>query len=144
MNKFITLSASTALLSGLLLITGCSSSGGDGAAPGATVPANATVIDATNAETMVAAIATSLDTFDQALAIEATPVMGLDAALDIVKPMIKNRLKNSGIDLATGGNLDQGGACDVDGTYSIIGNETGTDPNYTETFTATSPSQNRS
>ncbi len=57
MNKYLTLSASTVLLFvGLFLITGCSSSD-DGAAPGivpATVPANATVIDDTNAEPVIA------------------------------------------------------------------------------------------
>ena len=139
MNKYLTISASTVLLFvGLFSITGCSSS--DSAAPGivpATVPANATVIDDTNAEPMIAAIASSRSALGQVLAVETTPVMGLNAALDIVKPMIKNRTNNTGIALATGGNLDEGGACDVDGTYSIIGDETGTDPNFTETTTAT-------
>ena len=139
MNKYLTLAASTALLSGLLLITGCSSSG-DGAAPGslpATLPANATVIDDTNAEPIIAAVASSLRTFDQALAVGTTPVMGLNAALDIVKPMIKNSSKNSGIDLATGVAFSEGGACDVAGTYSVSGDETDDGTNYSETFTAT-------
>ncbi len=49
MNKFLTLSAPTALLSGLLLATGCSSSGDGGSGAGAGVPANAiTIADSTH------------------------------------------------------------------------------------------------
>lgn len=49
MNKFITHSTSTAVLSSLLIMTGCSSDGGGGVA----VPANAATIDATNAFALV-------------------------------------------------------------------------------------------
>ena len=82
MNKYLTISASTMLLfAGLFLITGCSSGGGGDAAfvptPPATVPTNATIIDADNAEDLVLAVSQSLRTLDQALAVETTPVFGL-------------------------------------------------------------------
>ncbi len=82
-------------------------------------------------------MATSLRTFDQALAVGTTPVIGLDAALDIVMPMIKNRSKTSEIDLATGVAYNESGNCDVDGTYSFTGDETDDGTNYSDTFTAT-------
>jgi hypothetical protein len=139
MNKYLTLSASALLLSGLVLMTGCSSSSDGGTTPPtvATVPANATVIDDNNAEPMVASIATSLNAFDQALAVQTTPVMGLSAALDIVKPLIKNSSKNSGIDLANGVAYSEGGACTDGGTFSVTGDETDDGTNYSDTFTAT-------
>ncbi len=99
MNKFLTISTSTALLLGAFLITGCSSSDDGG---GAILPANATVIDANNAEDMVEAIASSLRTFEQALAVETTPVMGLNAVLEIVEPFLNNHSSNSAANLATG------------------------------------------
>ena len=139
MKKFLTLAASMALISGQLLITGCSSdddsSGGGGET--ATVPANATVIDASNAETLVATVSTSLSSLDQALAVEATPVIGINTALDIVLPRIKNSSKDSGIDLATGVAFNDSGACAVDGTYSFTGDESDDGVNYSETVTAT-------
>lgn len=137
MNKFITLSISAALLSTLALTNGCSSSDDDGGTAATTLPTNATVITDQNAESMVAAIASSLSTFDQALAVETTPVMGLNAALDITKPLIKNRLKNSGIDLATGVAFNDSGTCTDGGTFSVSGDETDDGTNFSETFTAT-------
>lgn len=138
MNKYLTISASTVLLFvGLFSITGCSSD--DSAAPGvvpATVPANATVIDSTNAEPMVASVASSLSTFAQALAVETTPVIGLSEALDIIKPVIKNKLSNSGIDKVTGVAYSESGNCDVDGTWSASGDETDDGTNSSDTFTA--------
>ena len=140
MNKYLTLSASAVLLSGLFLITGCSSSD-DGAAavPGivpATVPANATVIDASNAEPLIASISTSLSTFDQAFAVGTTPLIGLEAAVDIIKPMINKRSENTGLDLATGVAYSDSGNCDVAGTYSVTGDETDDGVNYSDTFSA--------
>lgn len=118
------------------MITGCSSSG-DGAAPGATLPANATVIEDANAPAIISAVASSYNTLDQALAVEATPVMGLDATIDLIKPMIKHRLKNSGIDLATGVAFSESEDCPYGGTYSASGDETDDGVNYSETVTAT-------
>ena len=139
MKKILILAASMALISGQLLITGCSSdddsSGGGGGT--ATVPANATVIDASNAETLVATVSTSLGSLDQALAVDATPVIGINTALDIVLPRIKNNSKDSGIDLATGVVFSDSGACAVDGTYSFTGDETDDGVTYSETVTAT-------
>ena len=138
MYKTFTLSASAVFISGLFLIAGCSSSGGDdgGTAP-ATIPTNATVIDANNAESMIAVIASSLSAFDQALAVETAPAMGLNAALDIVRPLIKNRLKDSGIDLATGVAYSESSACTDGGSFSASGDETDDGTNFSETFTAT-------
>jgi len=142
MNKYITLSASTAILSGLFLIAGCSSSDGGGSTT-ATVPANATVIDATNAEQVIIAVASSLSSLesslDQALAVETTPAMGLREALDLVKPRIKNSLKNSGIDPVTGAEYSESYTCIDGGTWSVSGvdsfNETTS--TYTDSFNAT-------
>ena len=104
MNKFLTLSTTTALLSGLALATGCSS-GGDNGPAAASVPANAVVIDAANAETTVASSVATVDTLDLAFGVETTPAMGLKDALALVKPRIedaKSALKNSGADPAYG------------------------------------------
>lgn len=138
MKNYLTLAASLAIFSGQLFITGCSSddAGSGGSSGVATVPTNATVIDASNAETMVASISASLNTFGQAFAVGATPVIGLDAAVDIIKPIINNRSKNAGVDLATGVAYSDGGDCDVAGTYSISGNETDDGINYSDTFSA--------
>ena len=136
MNKILTLAATVALISGQLIITSCSSSD-DGGGGTATVPANATVIDASNAETLVASVSTSLSSLDQALAVETTPVIGINTALDIVLPRIKNSSKDSGIDLATGAAFSDSGACAVDGTYSFTGDESDDGVNYSETVTAT-------
>lgn len=141
MNKSITLSTFAAVFSLLFIITGCSSSD-DGGSPASAVPANATVIDDTNAETIIQSMASSLNTFEsalnQAFAAGATPVIGLDAALDIVKPMMKNSSNNSGIDLATGVAFSESGACEGagGGTFSISGDESDDGTNYSETVTA--------
>ena len=116
MYKTFTLSASAALISCLFLITGCSSSDDGGTTTTASVPANATVIDATNAETMVATISSSLRTFDQALAVETTPVIGLNAALEIIEPFLKNHSSNSGANLATG--ITESEVCPGGGTFT--------------------------
>lgn len=127
----------SSLLTGLLLISGCSSDSGGSAPPAATVPANATVINDANAESMVMSIASSLSSLNQALAVQATPVMGLSEALDLIKPVIRDRLQNSGIDKATGVAYSEGGACDVAGSWSASGDETDDGTNYSDTFTAT-------
>ena len=136
MNKFLTLAASAALISGQLLITGCSSSDDSSGGGVAAVPANATAIDASNAESLIASISTSLSTFDQAFSVGATPLIGLEAAVDIIKPMINNRSKNSGIDLATGVAYSDSGNCDVAGTFSVTGDETDDGVNFSDTFSA--------
>jgi hypothetical protein len=136
MNKLITLSASTALLSGLLFVTGCSSSD-DGGGGTAAVPANATVIDANNAVPIVTSVMGATSTLGQALGAETTPVIGLNTALDLVKPMIKNRLKDSGVDLVTGATFNESYDCPYGGTFSATGDETDAYPNYSETVTAT-------
>ena len=148
MNKYLTISASTMLLfAGLFLFTGCSSS--DDApvtpTPDPTVPVNLVEITPDNAEVIVEASVTSASAFEDglaaALAVETTPVIGLSGALDLVLPLIKDRLINSGIDLATGVALPFNlvGACDVSGTWSESGTETETSdlPDYALTFDAT-------
>lgn len=144
MNKSITLTASAALLSGLFSITGCSSSGGDDdggttGTTGATVPANAIVIDDTNAESTVAASVTTIDTLNGAVfAVETTPVMGLKDALALVKPRIedaKNALKNSGADPVNGVTVNDSGNCVVSGTFSSVSDEGGTSPSFTDSGT---------
>ena len=125
MNKFLTILTSTTLLLGAFLITGCSSSGDDGGTTATlptTLPANATVIDATNAEAMVAAIASSLTTFNQTIAVETTPVMGLNAALDIIEPFLENHSSSSAANLATG--VTESEVCPGGGTFTDTFTET--------------------
>ena len=141
MNKFLTIATSTTLLIGAFLITGCSSSDDGGGSGTATVPANAIVLDSTNAESTIATLVSSLDTFgstlDSVITVETIPVMGLNAALEIIEPLIKNRLKNSGIDLTTGVAFSEGGACTGSGTFSITGDSTDDGTTFSDTFTAT-------
>ena len=122
MNKFLTISTSTTLLLSAFLITACSSSDDGGGTVGSTLPANATVIDATNAESMVAAISSSLTTFNQVLAVETTPVMGLNAALDIIEPFLENHSSNSAANLATG--VTESEVCPGGGTLTDTFTET--------------------
>lgn len=146
MNKYLTISASTMLLfAGLFLITGCSSS--DDApvsatpTPTPTVPANAVEITAANAEATVAASVATASTFEDgiaaALAVETTPVIGLSGALDLVLPLIKDRLNNSGIDPVYGVAYNESGACFESGTWSASGDEVFGETSSSDTFTAT-------
>ena len=123
MYKTFTLSASAAFISCLFLITGCSSSDDGGTTTTtSSVPANATVIDANNAEAMVEAISSSLTTFNQALAVETTPVIGLNAALDIIEPFLENHSSNSAANLATG--VTESDVCPGGGTFTDTFTET--------------------
>jgi hypothetical protein len=140
MNRFLTLPTYFSFIISAILLTGCSS-GSDGS--GSTIPANAIVIDETNAEQVVLSAASVADTFNDslnnlALGVETTPVIGLKTALNIVLPLIKNRSNNDGIDLATGATYSDSGACSGGGTFSVSGNETedGVNP-YTESGSAT-------
>lgn len=145
MNKFITLSTSTAILSGLLIMSGCSSSDDAGTGTGtstttASVPANAVVIDETNAEALVASSVTTVDTLDLALAVETTPAMGLKDALALIEPQInsiKNTISNSGADPAYGVAVSESGDCEFGGTFSFTGDEGGVSPDYTDSGTVT-------
>jgi len=138
MNKFLTLSTSTAVLSSLFIITGCSSS--DDGPAAATVPANAVVINETNAEATVASSVTSFDTLDTALGAEVAPAMGLKAALALVEPKIdaaKSALNNSGSDPVYGVAVSDSGNCNVSGTFSFSGDESGTFPSFSDSGTIT-------
>lgn len=150
MNKYLTISASTMLLfAGLFLFTGCSSSDDApvSATPTptptvpATVPANAVEITDANAETTVAASVATVTELENgiaaALAAETTPVIGLTAALDLVLPLIKDKLNNSGIDPVTGVVYNESGNCLVSGTWSASGDEIDVFPDYSDTLTAT-------
>lgn len=141
MNKFITLSTSTAIFSGLLIINGCSSDSADVAGGGtAAVPANAITLDASNAESTVATSVTTVDALSFVLAAETAPAMGLLDALEIIQPRIdsiKTALKNTGIDPVNGVAVSGSGDCDVSGTFSFTGDEGGTSPNFTDSGTVT-------
>lgn len=124
-NSVKALTTSTALLSGLFLITGCSSD--DGGGSGASVPANAIVINAANAETTVASATTSTDTFGAALPTIATaaettttPNTNLKSALKQIKLSVRDNSTDSGIDLATGAAFEDSGECLNGGTYSQV------------------------
>lgn len=133
MNKYLTISTSAVIFSGLILITGCSSSGGDGAAPGtvpATVPTNATVIDANNAEVTIEAAAGSATALGSVFAVETTQVLSLKSAIDIIQPILKNI---STTNVATGAAFSE--PCSGGGTIS--GSSTETDDGTTSTETGT-------
>lgn len=129
MKNSLTLSASTVLLSGLFLITGCSSSG-DGGSSTATVPANAIVIDANNAEATVAAAASSGDMLGSALAVEATQILSLQSALDTIRPILKN-IPTANV--ATG--VDFTEPCSGGGSISGSGTNTDDGTLYTDSGT---------
>ncbi len=141
MNKFLTLSTSTAVLSGLLIMSGCSSDSATSVDGGvAAVPANAVVLDETNAKATVASSVTTVDALDLALAVETAPAMGLLDALALVKPHIetaKNALQNTGADTVYGVAVSESGACDVSGTFSFTGDEGGTSPSFTDSGNVT-------
>ena len=142
MNKLLTLSTSTAVLSGLLIVSGCSSDSATTGTTGgtATVPANAVVLDATNAESTVASSVTTVDTLDLALAVETAPAMGLKDALALLEPHIetaKNALQNTGSDPVYGVAVSESGACSVSGTFSFTGDEGGTFPSFTDSGNVT-------
>ncbi len=127
MHKMLKLSTSTVALSGVLLVVACSSSSdGDGTTTGkASVPANAVVLDAANAETTVAVSVTTANALAfAAVGVEVAPAMGLYDALEAIQPRInraKKSLKNSGADLVYGADLSEGGNCIVSGSYSGTG-----------------------
>ncbi len=131
MNKFITLSTSTAVLLYALLIAGCSSSDDGGTTTTARVPANAIVIDATNAETTVQAATSSTTTLGSTISVETTQVLSLKSALNTIRPKLKNI---STANVAAG--VDFSEPCTDGG--SISGSETSTDDGttYTESGTA--------
>ena len=144
MNRLITSGISTALLSGLLLTTGCTSSddssGSTGTSGVATVPANAIVLDATNAEPTVATSVTSTDSLSVVLAAGATSAIGLKNALKLIKPRIEdiqNTLRNSGIDPVFGVAVSDSGNCLNSGSFSFTGDESGTSPSFTDSGTVT-------
>ena len=140
MNKLITLSTSTAVLSGLLVMSGCSSDSATATGSTAAVPANAVVLDATNAEMTVASSVTTVDTLDFALAVDTAPAMGLLDALALVEPHIetaKDALQNNGADPAYGVAVSESGNCSVSGTFSFTGDEGGTFPSFTDSGNVT-------
>lgn len=129
MNKLKTLSISTALLSSITLITACSSD--DGGSSAASVPANAIVIDSTNAETTVltaANSAASLESAFSALGVETTQSLSLEDTLDIISPLVNNLSNNASQNSATGIAIDEpcpdGGSISGSATESTNGTTT--------------------
>lgn len=137
MNIF-KLSSTALLLSSAFIITGCGSGGGGSA--DASVPANAVVIDAENAEEAIAGSFTSVNTFNSVFGVEITPTLGVLAALDLIQPRIddaKDALHNSGADLTYGVAVSESGNCEVSGTFSFTGDEGGSYPSFTDSGTVT-------
>jgi hypothetical protein len=130
MNKYLTLSTSAVMLSGLFLFTGCSSSSDDGGTPVASVPANAIVIDETNAETTVQAAVGSATTLGSVFSVETTQVLSLKSALNTITPILKNI---STIDVATGTDFSED--CTGGGTVSGSSTETDDGTTYSESGT---------
>lgn len=106
MKNLFTLTASTALLSGLLLITGCSSDDGGGSSAAA-VPNNAVLIDssATAEDTVTSAVATGIG-FVSVFGVETyTPLTGKDI-INLAIDNIRGNTQNlppivSGVDLSS-------------------------------------------
>lgn len=85
-NSVKTLTTSTALLSGLFLITGCSSS--DDGSSAASVPANAVTITEANAESTVQSASSSSTTLNSTLGVETTQSISLKGAINMIKPLL--------------------------------------------------------
>lgn len=130
MNKFLSLSTSSALILSAFLVTGCSSSG-DGGGGTATVPANAVVIDSANAEAIVQTAASSGNTLGSALAVETTQIMSLQSALNSIQPLLKNV---STAHTATG--VDFTEPCTNGGSISGSGTNADDGTTYTDSGTA--------
>jgi len=134
MNKLLTLAASAALISGQLLITGCSSSSDGGGTPTATVPANAVLIDdsATAESTMVYAVGTGI-TIVSAFGVEtSTPLTARDI-INLVFDKVQSN-KNNAPAIASG--VDLSGQLCITGTAS--GDETETNTSYSASATFSS------
>jgi len=136
MKDFKTLSAFTALFTGLVLITGCSSSDGGGGG-GAVVPANAIVIDNANAEATVQSAASTADALGGTIGADVTQIMGLKSALEIVDPVLSNLTRNSNSGLATAVAFSESITCPNGGTASASGDESDDGTNYSESGSAT-------
>jgi len=135
MKKNLTYSIIPTGILGLLILSACSSSGGGG---GATVPTNAVVITAENAESTVTSSVESFDQLDLVLGVDATPTLGLLNALDLTQPLIDTAQAtqlNSGVDIVTASDLNFSANCDASGTFTVAGHEDATSSNGT--FTAT-------
>ena len=131
MKNFTTLSTSTAFFTGILLITGCSSD--DAGGGGATVPANAIVIDSANAETTVQSAASSADNLATVLAVDSYQFINLQSALGVVKPLLKNLADNSSANTTTG--ITYSEPCSGGGSISGSFNSTDDGANYSENGT---------
>ena len=131
MKNLLTLSASTAFLSGLLFITGCSSDDA-GSGGSAAVPANAILIDnsATAETTMSSALGTGI-LIASAFAVETAPAI---TAKDIINNVIERANINghSSASIVTGVDLTSD-FCPSGGTAS--GDETETATSYTANVT---------
>ncbi len=142
-NNTKTFITSAALVSGLFLITGCSSS--DDSGGGASVPANAVVIDSTNAESTVLAAASSASTLEStfsALGAETTQILGLESALDIITPLVKNLSNNTSQNTATGITFNE--PCTSGGSISGSFTETTSGTTTTDSGSASFNSCNES
>lgn len=122
------------LLASAVALTACLHDEDDG---GASVPANGVTITDANAEAMVASSAAQIGVLDSGLAVETTPTLGLQAALELIKPQIdnaKSASSNSGADpvYASDGNFS--GNCTIGGTFSATGHSTATSDTGSATF----------
>ena len=134
MNKFLTISASTTLLLGVFLITGCSSSDDGGTTTTASVPANAILIDssAVAEATTVSAVATGEAIISAFGVVTSTNLTGKDILNIAIDKVRNNNLGSSS--LATGVVFSEN--CAVSGTISGDSTETATSLSATVTFNA--------
>lgn len=129
MNNHKTLYACTSLLTGIFLISSCSSS--DDSGGGATVPANAITITAANAETTVRDAVDSESSLDSIpFAAETTQVISLKQALELIKPALNNASNSTAVNVATG--VDFSENCSNGGSISGSATDTNDGTNISD------------
>lgn len=129
MHKTFTLAANAAIVSGLFLVTGCSSEDGGG---GASVPANAVIIDNNNAEATVLSATASADILSTAFAIDTTQIINLKSTLDLIKPKLDSLTYNSSKNKNIASGIDFSEPCSGGGSISGSGTESDDGTSYSE------------
>lgn len=132
MNNHLITAFSVGLLGSALALGGCSSSD-DSPAPGATVPANAKTITATNApDTVTEAIGIGTSVLDAAGAVEITQTPTAMDIINMVEDIVENRSSTSSLNLPTG--VTDTFDCFVSGTITYTYTETATSESGSVTF----------
>jgi len=134
MNKFLTLSISTALLSGLFLITSCSSDDNGGGGGSAAVPANAILIDSSDKAETTTLFAVGTGT--AIVSVFGVETSSAPTAKDILNIVFDKVHDNSQTSVAFVNGVAFNEPCDVSGSISGDETETATSYNATANFNA--------